>query len=171
MRRLSGKSWKAVAAGATGLAVTALLIGGCAANRSATPEGAPLARQLTQSDHCGLAAPGLVYLEDAGQVDRLARLPTRNLPLASLKAVDFAREHLVLVSLGQKPSGGYGITLGHSAILEDVLEIAVNVRQPAADAMVAQVLTTPCAVIAVTPRHWQRLRVSGAGMKTLTRER
>ncbi|MGM0766888.1 MAG: protease complex subunit PrcB family protein [Pseudomonadota bacterium] len=154
-----------------GLGMTAVVLAGCAANRSETPEGAPLARQLTQSDHCGLAAPGLVYIDNVTQVDRLSGLPTRNLPLDSLKAVDFEREHLVLVSLGQKPTGGYGVTLEDSAIREGTLEVRVNVRQPAADAMVAQVLTTPCAVIAVTPADWQRISVSGAGMETLTRER
>ncbi len=147
------------------------LLVGCAANSSETPDGAPLARQLTQSDHCGLTAPGLVYLDNASQIDRLSGLPTRNLPLDSLKAVDFGREHLVLVSLGQKPTGGYGVTLDQSAIRDGTLELAVNVRQPAADAMVAQVLTTPCAVIAVAPDGWDELSVSGTGMKTLTRER
>lgn len=151
--------------------VTAGLLVGCAVNRSETPDGAPLARQLTQSDHCGLTAPGLVYLDNAEQIDRLSDLPTRNLPLDSLKAVDFEREHLVLVSLGQKPTGGYGVTLDQSAIREGTLELTVNVRQPAADAIVAQVLTTPCAVIAVSPDGWNDLSISGTGMKTLTRER
>lgn len=154
-----------------GFALTSLVLTGCAANRSATPEGAPLARQLTQSDHCGLAAPGLVYLDNVAQVERLSGLPTRNLPLDSLKAVDFEREHLLLVSLGQKTTGGYGITLEDSVIRDGVLEVRVSVRQPAADAMVTQVLTTPCAVMAVTPANWKRLTVSGAGMETLTRER
>lgn len=154
-----------------GFALTLLVLTGCAANRSATPEGAPLARQLTQSDHCGLAAPGLVYLDNVAQVERLSGLPTRNLPLDSLTAVDFEREHLLLVSLGQKTTGGYGITLEDSVIRDGVLEVRVSVRQPAADAMVAQVLTTPCAVMAVTPANWKRLTVSGAGMETLTRER
>lgn len=154
-----------------GFALTLLVLTGCAANRSATPEGAPLARQLTQSDHCGLAAPGLVYLDNVAQVERLSGLPTRNLPLDSLKAVDFEREHLLLVSLGQKTTGGYGITLEESVIRDGVLEVRVSVRQPAADAMVTQVLTTPCAVMAVTPANWKRLTVSGAGMETLTRER
>lgn len=157
--------------GLLGFALTLLVLTGCAANRSATPEGAPLARQLTQSDHCGLAAPGLVYLDNVAQVERLSGLPTRNLPLDSLKAVDFEREHLLLVSLGQKTTGGYGITLEDSVIRDGVLEVRVSVRQPAADAMVTQVLTTPCAVMAVTPANWKRLTVSGAGMETLTRER
>lgn len=151
--------------------VIALLATGCAVSRSQTSEGAPLARQVTQSDHCGLTAPGLVYVSDARQLERLSRLPAQNLALDPLANVDFEREHLVLVGLGQKPTGGYGVTLSSSGLSDDVLELAVDVRQPQADAMVTQALTTPCAVIAITPEEWKRLRVSGPGMKTLTRKR
>ncbi|MEX2476528.1 protease complex subunit PrcB family protein [Marinobacter sp.] len=157
--------------GVTALIAVALFLVGCAVNRSATPEGAPLARQLTQSDHCGLTAPGLVYVDQADQIARLEHLPARNLPLDALKAVDFDREHLLLIGLGQKPTGGYGVTLEGAEIREGALEVAVNVRQPATDAMVTQALTTPCAVIAVSPADWEELKVSGTGMDTLTRKR
>ena len=112
------------------------LITGCAINRSATADGAPLARQVTESDHCGLTAPGLV-----------------------------------LVGLGQKTTGGYGLTLTSSEIVDDVLELAVKVRRPAADAMVTQALTTPCAVIAISPEEWEQLRVSGEGLGRFSRQR
>lgn len=156
-----------------GFVVSVLLFAGCAAtvSRSETSEGAPLARQVTQSDHCGLTAPGVVYVERYDQLERLSRLPAQNLALDALANVDFEREHLVLVGLGQKPTGGYGVTLDSSAINDDVLELAVNVRQPSAGVMVTQALTTPCAVIAVTPDAWDRLQVSGTGMETLTRKR
>ncbi|EON93826.1 hypothetical protein MARLIPOL_01940 [Marinobacter lipolyticus SM19] len=156
-----------------GFVVSVLLFAGCAAtvSRSETSEGAPLARQVTQSDHCGLTAPGVVYVERYEQLERLSRLPAQNLALESLATVDFEREHLVLVGLGQKPTGGYGVTLDSSAIIDGVLELAVNVRQPSSGTMVTQALTTPCAVIAVSPDAWDRVRVSGAGMETMTRKR
>lgn len=155
------------------LVVGALLVAGCAAtvSRSETSQGAPLARQVTQSDHCGLTAPGVVYVERYDQLERLSRLPAQNLALDTLATVDFEREHLVLVGLGQKPTGGYGVTLDSSTITDGVLELAVNVRQPSSGTMVTQALTTPCAVIAVTPDAWDRLRVSGNGMETMTRKR
>lgn len=158
-------------AGLLTVSMGAMVVSGCAANYAETAEGAPLARQLTQSDHCGLTAPGLVYVDQADQVDRLANLPAGTFSLDPLKAVDFDREHLLIVGLGQKPTGGYGITLENSAIRDDVLEITVSVRQPAAGTMVSQVLTTPCAVMAISPEHWQRLSVSGEGLNNLTRER
>lgn len=147
------------------------LITGCAINRSATADGAPLARQVTESDHCGLTAPGLVYVSSAGDLDKLAQLPSGNLALSMLRAIDFNEEHLVLVGLGQKATGGYGLTLTSSEIVDDVLELAVKVRRPAADAMVTQALTTPCAVIAISPEEWEQLRVSGEGLGRFSRQR
>ncbi|MEP6408011.1 MAG: hypothetical protein ABJ061_15960, partial [Marinobacter sp.] len=93
------------------LTLTVALVAGCAINRSATADGAPLARQVTESDHCGLTAPGLVYVSNAEDLDKLAQLPTGNLALSMLRAIDFTQEHLVLVGLGQKTTGGYGLTL------------------------------------------------------------
>lgn len=153
------------------LALAISMVAGCAVNRSATAEGAPLARQVTESDHCGLTAPGLVYISNASELDRLARLPSGNLSMSQLRALDLQQEHLVLVGLGQKPTGGYGLTLVSSEIVDDVLELTLKAREPADNAMVTQALTTPCAVIAISPEHWQRLRVSGEGLDTFTRER
>ncbi|MFO7995211.1 MAG: protease complex subunit PrcB family protein [Marinobacter sp.] len=154
---------------AIALAVT--LVTGCAINRSATADGAPLARQVTASDHCGLTAPGLVYISNASELDRLETLPSGNLSMNQLRALDMEQEHLVLVGLGQKSTGGYGVTLESAEIVDDVLELTLNTRKPAADAMVTQALTTPCAVIAISPEDWKRLRVSGEGLDTITRER
>lgn len=156
---------------APGIVLLAAFIAGCSANQVETTDGAPLARQLTQSDHCGLTAPGLVYLDEPGDVERLAGLPAQTLSLQSLKDVDFQREHLVVVGLGQKPTGGYGVTLRSSAIVDDVLQLTMKVHEPAPETMVTQVVTTPCAVIAVTPETWESLRVSGEGMANHTRKR
>ncbi|MFN2359732.1 MAG: protease complex subunit PrcB family protein [Marinobacter sp.] len=155
----------------TALALAISLVAGCAVNRSATAEGAPLARQVTESDHCGLTAPGLVYISSASELDRLERLPSGNLSMNQLRALDLQQEHLVLVGLGQKSTGGYGLTLESAEIVDDVLELTLNAREPAEDAMVTQALTTPCAVIAISPDDWEQLRVSGEGLDTIIRER
>lgn len=155
----------------TALILIVASIAGCAVNRSATAEGAPLARQVTESDHCGLTAPGLVYVSNAQELSRLSRLPSGKLALKQLRAIDFEREHLLLVSLGQKTTGGYGLTLQSSEIVDDILELMVKVRRPAAGAMVTQALTTPCAVIAISPDDWEQLRVSGNGLKGFSRQR
>ncbi|NMT65478.1 protease complex subunit PrcB family protein [Marinobacter orientalis] len=154
----------------TVLVLALTLAAGCSVSRSATADGAPLARQVTESDHCGLTAPGLVYISNASELEKLASLPAGNLSVNQLRAIDLEREHLVLVGLGQRPTGGYGLTLESAEIIDDVLELTLNARKPAQDAMVTQALTTPCAIIAITPEDWERLRVSGDGLDTMTRE-
>ena len=155
----------------TALTLAITLVAGCAVNRSATASGAPLARQVTESDHCGLTAPGLVYISHASELDKLGRLPSGNLAMKKLRAIDLETEHLVLVGLGQKATGGYGLTLDSAEIAANVLELTLDVRTPAPDTMVTQALTTPCAIIAITPDDWEQLRVSGKGLETTTRQR
>lgn len=142
----------------------------CASNADLTDEGAPLARQLVQSDHCGLTAPGIVMITERSDVDRLKSLPASHLALEPLSRIDFDNEYLVLVGVGQKPTSGYGVTLADSRIRDGQLDINVSVRAPAEGVMLAQVLTTPCAVIAVSDEGWASLKVSGDGYPTVTRD-
>lgn len=155
----------------TVLALAIVLVAGCAVNRSATATGAPLARQVTESDHCGLTAPGLVYIDSASDLDKLGRLPSGNLAMKKLRAIDLESEHLVLVGLGQKSTGGYGLTLASAEITDGVLELTLEVRSPTPGAMVTQALTTPCAILAITPKDWKQIRVSSEGLETMTRQR
>jgi hypothetical protein len=144
---------------------------GCVVNQKETAEGAPLVRQITASDQCGVVAPGLIYLNEQEDLERLQGLPMQNLSMKQLNELNFDREHVLVVGLGQKPTGGYGLTLANSRIIGDTLKITVILRRPPADAMVTQVLTTPCAVMAVTPRHWDTIEVAGNGLDTLTLSR
>lgn len=152
------------------LSALAATLVACASNADRTDEGAPLARQLVQSDHCGLTAPGIVLVTERAEVDRLRSLPASHLALEPLSKIDFGNEYLMLVGLGQKPTSGYGVTLADSRIRKGHLEIDINVREPADGAMLAQVLTTPCAVIAVSGEGWRRLKVTGDGYPLVTRD-
>ncbi|MCG7198992.1 protease complex subunit PrcB family protein [Marinobacter pelagius] len=144
------------------VAGASLMITGCATSQPQmqTDDGAPLARQISQSSHCGLTAPGHLLLKSAADVGRLEGLQGRTLPLAPLRAVDFDREHVVLASLGQKPTGGYSATLVSAAIRDDVLELSVRIREPQPGMMVSQALTTPCAAIAVAATGWSDIRIT-----------
>ena len=144
------------------LAGASLLVAGCATSEPQvqTDEGAPLARQISQSSHCGLTAPGHVLLKSETDVGRLEGLQGRTLPLAPLRSVDFERERVVLAALGQKPTGGYSVTLVSSAIEDDTLELVVSIREPQPGMLVTQALTTPCAAIAVTASGWSDIRIT-----------
>ncbi|MCM0612767.1 protease complex subunit PrcB family protein [Marinobacter sediminum] len=138
----------------------ATLNAGCAVSQTETTAGAPLARQIAQSAHCGLTAPGHVHLKSEADVGRLEALPARNMSLEPLRAIDFESEHVVLAALGQKPTGGFSVTLAGSKIVDERLELAVSVREPEPGMIVSQALTTPCAVIAVTASGWNGIRIT-----------
>jgi protease stability complex PrcB-like protein len=148
-----------------------LLLTACSAQLSRTADGAPLARQITASDQCGVGSAGLTYLSKREELARLQDWPMQNLSMKPLNALDFNREHVLIVGLGQKPTGGYGLTLANSQIESDTLKLTMILRRPAPDAMVTQVLTTPCAVLAITPERWKSIEVKGNGFNTLELDR
>jgi hypothetical protein len=144
---------------ASSVLITGLMAAGCTVSQTEPASGAPLARQITESAHCGLTAPGHLYLSSKDQIHELETLPGRNLSLAPLRAIDFGQEHIVLVSLGRKPTGGYSVTLAGANREGNRLELSVRTLKPAPGAMVTQVLTTPCAVIAVVPGGWDTVHI------------
>nr|WP_297399716.1 protease complex subunit PrcB family protein [uncultured Marinobacter sp.] len=144
----------------TSLIAAGLVSAGCAVSQTETDAGAPLARQVAQSAHCGLTAPGALHINSRAEVARLEALPGRSLSLQALRTIDYQREHIVLASIGQKPTGGFGVTLAGSELVDDTLELTVKVTEPAPGTLVAQALTTPCAVIAVTASGWREVRIT-----------
>lgn len=157
--------------------VLALSLTACASPATPPPAPAPakperfLARQVTASDQCGLVAPGLVEIADSATLKKFLSLPAQTLTLPPSARPDFEQEHLLVVALGQKPTTGYGVTLEASALQGKLLRLDVRVRQPADDQMTAQVLTTPCMVVAILAQDWERIEVHGEGIPMLTRAR
>ena len=109
----------------------------------------------------------MVYIETADHLARFASRPGQNLAIGQLQALNLDREHILIVGLGQKATGGFGVTLANVQMDGETLSVAVILRRPPADAMVTQALTTPCAVLAITPDHWDTLEVNGNGLDTL----
>ncbi len=146
------------------LAVGAALLAmaACTTNGDETREGAPLARQVTAASQCGFDEPGLVHVDTPAGLARLVR--AGNVNLTSVEGHDFSREHLLVVAAGQKPTGGYGVALQDAHIQDKVLRVAAELRGPGAGQMVTQALTSPCAVLAITPSGWRRIAVSGPGL-------
>lgn len=138
------------------------IVAGCTKEQAMTATGAPLARQVLQSAHCGLTAPGQVVIDNPEKLERLEMLPAMTLSLETLKAINYEREQVVLASIGQKPTGGFGVTLDGSEIIDDVLYLTIRVTEPAPGAMVTQALTTPCVVIAVTAEGWDDIQITRA---------
>lgn len=136
-----------------------------------TRQQAPLARQITASDYCGLTAPGLVYLNSLNELKAFRSLNGQMLSLDSAASLDFQREHLLVVAMGRKNTGGYGLTLTDAVMEGSTLAVITRVRAPAPDSIVTQALTTPCVVLAVKADDWNKVVVRGDGLTNMTRTR
>jgi len=126
-------------------------------------------RQITQSDHCGLSGPGLVYIDSAEDLEPLLGVSGQNLSTRLVREVDLASEHLVFVTLGQRPTAGYSVALDKAHTSGNTLSLDMLMKQPEPGMMVAQVITTPCAVVAVPGVEWEQIRVAGITDKPLVR--
>lgn len=72
--------------------------------------------------------------------------------------LDFSRQRALLISLGAKPTPGYGIDVAEEASITDgVLTLAVALTTPPPGSILPQVLTMPCVVLTVPREGYQRL--------------
>lgn len=137
------------------------LLSGCAGSGPRVPPELPSVRQVTQSQHCGLTGPGLLLVTSQPQLSQYLGLPAQNLSVQPLRSLDLNREVLLFVTMGQKPTAGYSVRLASAALTGDTLDLSVAVRTPPADSVQAQVMTSPCAILALEPGKWNAIRLHG----------
>ncbi|GGC58234.1 protease complex subunit PrcB family protein [Marinobacter halophilus] len=137
-----------------------LLLTACSATGGAAGDQ-PQVRQVTQSAHCGLTGPGVVHARTSAELEALLDVGGQNISTGVIRQINLDQESLVIVTLGQKPTAGYSVKLDSATRENKALRLAMNVTEPAPGMMVAQVITTPCVVLAVTGEGWRRLEISG----------
>lgn len=127
---------------------------GCNAVEEAAQEsGVGSLRQLMATPYCDSSAPQRSsWLEDEQALRRQwNRLHGHRVELPPVPAVDFAVDTIVLLEMGSRPSAGFGLDLATTRLTQQngTQVVTINWREPAPDAMVAQVLTSPCLMIAL----------------------
>ena len=75
--------------------------------------------------------------------------------------INFEREQLILVAMGNKPTTGYFIAWSNDpATLENGdLHLRVEFRNPPASAMQAQIVTSPCRIFSIPKTRFQRIKL------------
>lgn len=155
----------------TAVALAGLALGtSCTRRRAHTPENAtpsasaagfaattdPGATVLRRSAQCGSAplngevrwiGTDAEYRAALDAIDRGTLPGTAPAPVP----VDFASHGVVLVLMGQRPTAGYALDLASEEVpVEDGTgTVRVNWNEPPEDATVAQVVTSPCLLVAV----------------------
>lgn len=145
------------------LAGYALLVGCASSDTVVEKPSEQLVRQVIQSAHCGLTGPGVAYVQTSERLQPLLELPAQNMAVQQLRQVNLEQEHLLFVTLGERPTGGYSISLASASVdsTENTLQLSMAVRSPAPGTMVTQAITSPCVVVAVPASDWSEIRVSG----------
>ena len=139
-----------------------LALTGCAAPGNTAPQQSPQVRQITQSPHCGLTGPGVAYVDSSESLEAFLGVRGQNMSTGVIQQVDLAQEQLIFVTLGQKPTAGYSLGLADVSQEQGTLKLKMDLKAPAPDMMVAQVITSPCVVLAVAGGNWERVEVIGA---------
>ncbi|BDG03794.1 protease complex subunit PrcB family protein [Anaeromyxobacter oryzae] len=65
--------------------------------------------------------------------------------------VDFGKDAVIVVAMGERPTGGWAVELARNeaAVKDGVVLVQVSFRGPAKDALVTQALTRPCLAVKV----------------------
>lgn len=71
-------------------------------------------------------------------------------------------ETVVGVFLGQRPTGGYGVSVTGASVRDGVLTLTVEVRAPGPDTITTQAITSPWTIIRV-PGSYREVRVVDTG--------
>lgn len=106
-----------------------------------------------KADHCNRQSPGLSLAQSMSEFPDVDGL----LP-AGEGALKAGRDVLVIY-LGQRPTPGYGAELRQAQTVEKVLTLSLEATRPDSDAMMAQVITTPCVALAIPDEGWSSLYV------------
>jgi hypothetical protein len=90
-----------------------------------------------------------IWLE---QEEHWLELPASIRGQMSHAQVNWIEENVLLVSLGQKPSAGYGIELTNWLIEQDHWQVVRVSHQPAEGSMQAMMMTSPCVLVKIPKR-------------------
>jgi hypothetical protein len=86
----------------------------------------------------------------------------RHAPGRPAPAVDLAKNMVIAVFLGSRPSGGYGVEITGIRTDGTTLVVQYAERRPAAGQVAAQVMTAPAHIVSV-PRQTGSVRFEKAG--------
>jgi hypothetical protein len=133
------------------LLVLAVLVASCRSSGTSSNADEPY-RTLLYGYHSGLKAGHLRVARNEEEWRELwAEHTLPMMPKPEPPSVDWSKEMVVCVALGERPTGGYGVSIDHVAVDHGHMIVDAIERKPPADALLPQVITRPY-VIAATPR-------------------
>ncbi|MFZ0612790.1 MAG: protease complex subunit PrcB family protein [Desulfobacterales bacterium] len=142
----------------------------CAVDRTAQAGGPDVERLpvqiLLQDALCGGSRPdpAVVLVSDSGQLERIisaAKRHTIGQP-PQVPAVDFTAVNVVLIRMGQRPTGGYGIEVAEPQARLDNGSALIRLRwiEPAPGTVSTQAVTSPCLIIELPKGAYRKIVIT-----------
>ncbi len=131
------------------------------------PDKQPAVETLYAGQQCGRsqAKPSVTWIDNAQQlktsIKQIQRTLSGGKPIP-LSELDFQHEIVLLVEMGQRPTLGYQIALPESNNLRSTqsqLHLTLNWIQPPADAMVAQMISSPCLLLKLKRGNYTSIQI------------
>lgn len=122
----------------------------------------PIATLASQGQCSGQNHPTVRWIADASEWrDLHARVHSQWMNPPPPPKVDFSREGVLLIAMGQRSSAGYGLALADDVanVRNGVLTVRVNWSEPPAGSRRAQVMTSPCLLAVVPNAGFTRVQV------------
>ena len=105
---------------------------------------------ISRGNSSGLTERSLLTIRSAEEWQNLWRRHSPHFPTPPpLPVIDFARETVIAIFVGTKPTGGYGVEILRVKMSEDKLLALYKETVPPRGAMVTQVLTQPYHMIKI----------------------
>lgn len=146
------------------LALAAVLLAvACAAQKHGHQHGEAKATVVRADTQCGgeASAPTARWISNEGALRAALGAGGVFGVEAVSPAVDFAKEGVLAIHMGQRTTGGYGLALHDPTvtIADHVGTVVVRFEEPAPGMMVTQVLTSPCLLLRMTRGSLREVRV------------
>jgi hypothetical protein len=107
----------------------------------------------------GIREPSQIAVRSQSEWQKLWRQHTSTSTVpAPLPVVDFDKEIVAAVFLGEKPSGGYGLEISSAEVADSSLTVFVKETSPKPGAIVTQAINQPFHIV----------RIETAGVKTVS---
>lgn len=127
----------------TSLALVLALACACIrARKTERPPDAP--RSIAYGYHTGLATPAHAVIRTVDEwIETWSRHHSNVIPCPPLPRIDFTREMVLFVAVGQRPTGGYGVRITRTRIEGGEMVAEARETRPPAGAIVPMVVSQP----------------------------
>jgi hypothetical protein len=141
-----------------------MVLPGCAqpSDPAAGDATLPIAALSNQGQCGGQNRPAVRWIASSGEWrDLYARVNSQWMNPPPPPPVDFSREGVLLIAMGQRSTAGFGLALADdtATVRDGVLTVRVNWRESLPGYRQAQVMTHPCLLAKLPDARFSRIQV------------